>query len=141
MLTDYFKSTKASSSSSQITIKREPPENPLENTRRVTEKLTQNLRGDKVKLLWIPTQHYELNPSRYVAIILLNEISLRLENAKDEQDVQKETEEAFNRLPNNIWKLAVNYAKEGEDYYLTKIKEGIIKKLADDDDDEDEPPT
>lgn len=106
----------------------------------MAEKLTQNLRGDKVKLLWLPTQHFELDPSRYVAIILLNEISLRLE-AVDEPNVRKETEEAFNRLPNNVWTMAVNYSKDCEDYYLTKMKEGIIKSLEEDEDDDEEPQT
>lgn len=105
----------------------------------MAEKLTQSLRGDEVQILWIPTQHYELDPSRYVAIILLNEISLRLE-AEEEPNVRKETEEAFNSLPDNVWTMAVNYSKDCEDYYLTKMKAELIKTMLDEDDDEDEEP-
>lgn len=131
MLTEYFKSNKASSSASNIRPDTSDRESKLGNVRNLIEKQKQVLRGDDVRILWIPKQHSELDPSKFVAIFLLNEISLRLEQM-EESDVLKGTEETFDLLPSELWSLATRYTKDCEEYYLKNgLKQETVDKKED----------
>lgn len=75
----------------------------------------QAIRGDNVNILFLPKLHYELDPSEYVAVILLNEISLKTEGATMVN--VDDTIEIINRFPAEIWKVAVDQAKSCEEFY------------------------
>lgn len=106
MVTDYFKSNKATSSSKTPYMK------PLieKTSREKFEEMTSHYRGDNVKILWLPPARFEFDASKFVSVFLMNEISLRLEN-NDDLDVQTQCVEAINRLPSKIWEMAVDYAE------------------------------
>lgn len=81
------------------------------------EEISKLLRGEFVKILTVPKLHYELDPSNYVSVFLLNEISLRI--AKDSGlDLKTHCEEALGRLPDMVWLKAVEHVETCEDFYL-----------------------
>lgn len=79
------------------------------------EEIVQVLRGDNVKILWLPKQHYELDPSQYVAVVLLNEFARQTEGAETVNI--DDCSEIIDRFPDEIWTLAVEKAKFCEEFY------------------------
>lgn len=87
------------------------------------ETILTSLRGDKVRILWLPKSHYELDPSKYVAVFLLNEISQRLEREEEVEGEEAKTlrdlcAEGVDVLPNDIWTKIVELVDEISDEYL-----------------------
>lgn len=109
-MTDFFQSTKSPSLKQPYKKPEDPPKNAI-------EEITQTLRGNSVKILWLPKLHYELDPSQYVSVFLLNEISLRLK-ANEDVDLKTHCIEALDRLPDGIWELAVELVNKCEASYM-----------------------
>lgn len=83
------------------------------------ENIAQKLRGDTVKILWLPKSHLELDATQYVSVFLLNEISRLIENDEDdESDVKTKCNRAIDLLPNQIWQNASEYVEDCENFYL-----------------------
>lgn len=68
-----------------------------------------------MKVLWFPKVHYELDPSEYVAVILLNEINRQTEGAEILE--VEDCSGIINRFPDDIWRIALNQVKRFEDFY------------------------
>lgn len=79
------------------------------------EAITQQLRGDQVKILWLPKAHYELNASEYVSVFLQNQIVLRA-NENDE-DVIDSCQRAMDNFPNQVWETAFELVENCEIFY------------------------
>ncbi|CAO1410919.1 unnamed protein product [Diamesa serratosioi] len=93
-ITCFFKATKSSSGSSipkKSFIKKPIDSNPEFKI----EMMARILRGDSVKVLWLPKNYRELNPSEFVKIFLLNNIAVMQEGywcetedgSKDENEI------------------------------------------------------
>lgn len=85
------------------------------------EKITQQFRGDLVKILWIPKDNFEVDPSQYLSIFLLNEISndLMKKPPGDENTSLKDVvREAIDLFPNAMWERVVKLAGDFEDAYF-----------------------
>jgi hypothetical protein len=80
------------------------------------EEITQKLRGDNVKILWMPKRHSELDATQYISVFLLNEISRLIESENDEK--KSKCIAAINRFPNKIWETVSDYVQDCENYYM-----------------------
>ena len=110
-MTDFFHSKKHSSITRVKPVQQQP--------KYKIEDITSAIRGDDVKILWIPKSHYELDPSRFVSVFLLNEVSHRL-IATEDPDLKVCCLEAFKNLPDGIWKLAADYLDQCSEFYCYK---------------------
>lgn len=81
------------------------------------EKLVQDLRGDSVKILWIPSGHYDLDPAQYVTVYLRNEIALSRES-NNEVDFRTSFDDALSKLALEIWSVAFQFTETAIDFYL-----------------------
>lgn len=113
-MTDFFQSTKSPS----VKLPYRKSEDPQKNA---IEEIVQKMRGDNVKILFMPQLHYELDSSQYVSVFLLSEISLLVESDED-ADIKAHCIEAINRLPNAIWELAAKHVNDCEKIYLERIE-------------------
>lgn len=107
-ITEFFPSTKLVAS---------PYKKPTKIPKYQVEKIVQDLRGDNVKILWIPSGHYDLDPSQFVTVFLRNEIVLRVDSNED-ADVRASFDEALSRLPNGVWTRASKFMEESIAFYL-----------------------
>lgn len=87
------------------------------------ETILASLRGDKVRILWLPKLHYELDPSKYVAVFLLNEISQRLDREEAVEGEEAKTlkdlcAEGVDVLPSGIWTKIVELVDDISAGYL-----------------------
>jgi hypothetical protein len=80
------------------------------------EQITKQLRGDQVKILWMPKRHSELDAAQFISVFLLNEIS-RLNENEGENDLKSSCALAIDRFPNKVWKIAADLVKNFEDFY------------------------
>lgn len=110
-LTDFYKSTKAGSPAT-------PYKKPAEWPKYKIEEITRDLRGDSVKILWLPKAHFELDASQFVSVVLQNYISQRLEASEGQPDVKVACTEAINQIPSKIWEVAVDYVDDCCESYL-----------------------
>jgi hypothetical protein len=89
------------------------------------EEMAMMLRGDKVKILWLPKKHYELNPSNYVSVFLHDEINRKLFD-NQEIDLITGCDTSIDLLPNAVWKYAVDHANNCEEFYRDYKKAAVI---------------
>lgn len=88
------------------------------------EEITTKLRGDQVKILWMPKRHSELDASQYISVFLLNEISRLIEdNSSEEVDMKQKCINAIDYFPNEVWRKASVWVQDCEDFYLNKVDE------------------
>jgi len=122
-MTDFFSSTKTA----PIIQK---PNQPI-NVQFKIERIAQQLRGDNVKILWFPKSHYELQPPEYVSVILLNEISRRLDQ-DDKLSLVEASQQAIDSFPNQAWSMLCQRAADCEKFYDDDKKpskaDAVIKK-------------
>lgn len=108
IMPEFFKAIKSAAS---------PLKKPEKIPKYRVEKILQDLRGDTVKILWIPSGHYDLDPSQFVTVFLRNEIGLRVES-KEDADLKSSFDEALSRLPNGMWSRAVTFMEDAIAFYL-----------------------
>lgn len=120
ILTDFFSSTK----SANVHYKKAEP---MTSTYKVEEVLQTHRGADDVKLLWMPKLHCELDASKYVSAVLLNEIARETEGAAvlNVSDI----EAIIDRFPNEVWSIIANHVKKCEDFFLNN---GILPSSKDD---------
>lgn len=123
-VTDFFQSTKSPSSS-------KPYQKKIEENKSTYEGIAKMLRGENVKVLKIPKNHYELDPSNYVSVFLLHSITLRAANDQNGLVLMTHCQDALERLPNEVWAEAINQVEKCEDNYL-KVADSSDKSATSD---------
>lgn len=125
-ITEYFTLTKSSNSN----VKKVPE---LYFQFQV-EEIVYKLRGDKVKILWIPDNHSELDPLKYVSTVLKSEICKFMENNQDEttESAIKHNIEIF---PDLTWTLINERVQQIEKIYMERNEDPEFDR---DEKDEDE---
>lgn len=113
-MTSYFPSTKPLVHSADSYKKQVAPK----TVRTVIEGITQKLRGDTVKIIWIPKQHYELDPSEYISVFLLNEICLLVQDNKEGKDLKTLCLNALDHFPSEMWRKALKWTEKCEKIYM-----------------------
>lgn len=116
-MTRYFKAIRNSSAV--------PCKKPIESktVKSMIAAITQKLRGDNVRIVWLPKLHYELDPSQYISVFLLNEIYLLVHNNEDGKDLKTICSDALDRFPNETWGKAIQWANDCERKYLEKAED------------------
>jgi hypothetical protein len=120
-ITDFFAKKKSSADPS-------PYKKPLiipfqSNFATEIEQITRKLRGDQVKILWMPKRHAEVDAARFITVFLLNEIA-RLTEIDDGVDLKHKCAFAIDRFPNDVWTKAVELVTSCEDFYLKSLEDG-----------------
>lgn len=105
------------------TTSAEKSKSPADNELQV-EKITQKLRGDLVKILWIPKDNLEVDPSQYLSIFLLNEIASALIDSPEDAELIDVVKDAVDVFPDGMWTRVVTIAAKFEDSYFEDDDEG-----------------
>lgn len=113
---EFFKLTKSASTS--LSAGKGKPKEPtsLEPREFKIEQITRLLRGDQVKILFLPKLHYELDASQYVSIFLLYEIK-RLQEDEEIIDIKRQCVTAVDHLNSEVWKFAIDHVERCERFY------------------------
>lgn len=107
------------------------------------EKITTELRGDDVKLLWLPVAHCEFNAIELIWAYVKNNVAKHNTTFKI-NDVMQLCIETMQNIPATVWANCVQHANKIEDMYRSKDHlvdveiEPLIIKLHEDDTDSDE---
>lgn len=115
LITNYFSVTK---SSSEGTAKKSPSP-PVPSFKYKAEEIVYNLRGDKVKILWIPANHSELNPWSYISIMLKSQICNFLKDNKEETTLTA-IKENFATFPEDVWCAILSKVNYFEEIYMER---------------------
>lgn len=95
---NFFQSVKKGNSENIPTKPKTSSDNEI-----YVEKITRQLRGDLVKILWIPKENDEVDPNYYISIFLLNEIANVLATTQGDQKMKDVVKEGINLFPNEMW--------------------------------------
>lgn len=122
-MTDFFQTTKTATPYNK---------KPAPLLKYNIEEITRKIRGDEVKILWIPKSNLELDPSQFVSIVLLADISTRIDIAEDEPDIKEISLKAINEMDNLTWEAAAQYQDDVVALYVkdpprTKVKSENIE--------------
>ena len=83
------------------------------------EEMTQKLRGDNVKIIWMPKKHYELDPSQYISVFFLSLICSNIQKYPGIKDLKELCRYTLDySFPNDMWDNAVEWAEKCERKYL-----------------------
>jgi hypothetical protein len=117
-LDQFFTVKKASPNEKVIANKnsenKEDPAKKVSKLDRIVEELRPN---DEIKILRVPRKCFELNPSEYVSIFLLNEVSSYIENNTGCQ-LMEACEDALDKFPNEAWCKIIKFI---DDFYKNEI--------------------
>lgn len=114
LVTNYFQIIKRTPLTPVVKNKEESDEG---QGRTVVERILNKLRGEQVKLMWIPS-HYELDPSQYVSIWLLNEISDEIQQASRDSHPSEIVFNTIQSFPHEIWTKALQLTGSFEEQYF-----------------------
>lgn len=114
LMTDFLQKVKNATTSA------ENSKSPAKNAKNElqVEKITQKLRGELVKILWIPKDNLEVDPSQYLSIFLLNEIASACIEAPKDTDLMDVVKDAIDVFPDGMWTRVVTIAEKFEDSYF-----------------------
>ncbi|XP_051167319.1 uncharacterized protein LOC127285381 [Leptopilina boulardi] len=108
------------------------------------ETITKELRGNDVKLLWMPVAYCELNPIELIWAHLKRQVATNNKTFKI-NDVLELCKEQMNTVPSSLWLNCARHAREIEDQYRGQhndvdrfISPLIINVGAEDSDTDDE---
>lgn len=76
------------------------------------EGITQKHRSDQVKIIFIPKKHYELDPSQYISVFLLNAVK------NNSNDLKKQCIDTLDRFPKGMWEKALGWVHKCEKTYM-----------------------
>lgn len=110
-MTDFLQKVKNATTSAENS--KSPAKNELQ-----VEKITQKLRGELVKILWIPKDNLEVDPSQYLSIFLLNEIASACIEAPKDTDLMDVVKDAIDVFPDGMWTRVVTIATTFENSYF-----------------------
>jgi len=111
LLTRYYKSSKASTSNSTVPYKKEFEPKTVKS---LIEGITQKRRRDEVKIIWMPKKHYELDPSQYISVFLLNDVASK----KYSNDLKQQCIDTLDHFPRGMWEKAVGWVNDCEKAYM-----------------------
>lgn len=137
-ITEYFPLKKSNNNKNNKKVTQEPHFDFL------AEEILYKLRGDKVKILWIPENHSELDPIKYVTTVLKSEICNFMENnpgsvlhkeSESKEDAIKHNIEIF---PDLVWTHINERVQQFEKIYLERNEDVEFDQDEEDDADDEE---
>lgn len=93
------------------------------------EKITEDIRGSDVKLLWLPVAHCEFNAIEYVWAYVKKKVA-ELNTTFKIHDVWKLCESVMNTVPPTLWEKCVKHVEKiEEEYRCTDERMDIIMEM------------